>query len=100
MLVSADLEASYPGSHEVAADDGAGGAQQVHHARSGEVEIVPGLCIQRSVNKIQRQRSPLAFLLTAANLRKPAAAVPGPVGPSGVHPARDDDGVPGGVLSK
>ena len=31
------LEASYPGPHEVAADDGAGGAQQVHHARPGKV---------------------------------------------------------------
>ena len=31
------LEASYPGPHEVAANDGAGGAQQVHHARPGKV---------------------------------------------------------------
>ena len=37
------LEASYPGPHEVAADDGAGGAQQVHHARPGEVKVVLGL---------------------------------------------------------
>ena len=99
-MVSSNLEASYPGPHEVAADDGAGGAQQVHHARPGEVKIVPGLYTQRSVNKIQRQRSPLAFLLTAANLCEPAAAIPSPVGHWGVHPACDDDGVPGGVLSK
>ena len=37
----------------------------MHHTRAGEVQVVPGLYIQRSVNEIQRQKSPLAFLLTA-----------------------------------
>ena len=40
------LEASYPGPHEVAADDGAGGAQQVHHARPGEVKVVLSLYVE------------------------------------------------------
>ena len=39
------LEASYPGPHEVAADDGVCGAQQVHHARPGEVKVVLSLYI-------------------------------------------------------